>query len=64
MGNFTIEEKQITTHNIKHFNEEYTLEAGEKLTDKSELVEIANKTVPSGYRVKVNVTIQAEVEKL
>ena len=64
MTNFTVEEKHINCYKTVGLSEQYTLEAGDKLTDQADLVEIANKTVPAGYKVLVEVTIHAEVIKL
>ncbi len=61
---FIVDETHTNCYTTVGFSEEYTLEAGDKLTDQADLVAIASKTVPAGYRVKVGVVIRAEVEKL
>jgi len=65
MADFEVEETQRTRYSLKGFSKEYDLEAGGKLSDDATLVAIAGKTVPDGYRVKVDVNITiTEVEKL
>jgi len=65
MPDFNITEVQRTRYELKGFNQEYTLEAGGKLSDDATLIAIAGKTVPTGYRVKVDVNISImEIEKL
>lgn len=63
MPNFTINEETIRT--ITRFSKIITLEAGKKLTDDADLVNIAGKTVPAGYKITVRVNIRAEnIEKI
>lgn len=63
-ADFTVTETQTTEYTIKLFQKLYTLNAGGKLTDYADLVEVANKTIPAGYKVEVGVTIRAKVKKL
>lgn len=65
MADFEITETSILSLNVEGFSKEYRLEAGEKLSDDDTLIAIAGKTVPAGYRVRVNVDVNVlEVEKL
>jgi len=62
MADFPItEQKRYTT---PHFSKIIRLDAGGKLSDDAELLAVAAKTVPSGYKAKVRVDIVALVEKL
>ena len=65
MADFEITEKQVKSYSSAGFNQVYDLEAGGKLSDDATLIAIANKTVPTGYKVKVEVSITImEIEKL
>jgi len=56
MADFTID--TISTKKINGFAKSITLNAGEKLSSDAQLVAIANKTVPAGYKVTATVFIQ------
>lgn len=65
MADFEITETPTVSRSVQGFSKNYTLEAGEKLSDDDTLIAIAGKTVPAGYRVRVNVDVNVlEVEKL
>lgn len=65
MADFQVVEAHHTSYSLPGYSNEYILEAGEKLSNDSSLLTIAGKTVPSGYRVTVNVDIQiTNIEKL
>lgn len=54
----------ITQKKVLPFHKIITLEAGQKLTDIPEILVFAQKTVPAGYRAKVNVLIMINIETL
>lgn len=65
MANFQITETTRTERSIPRLSKEIILEAGQKLSDDTDILAIAQKTVPAGYRITVNVDIIAvKIEKL
>ena len=63
MADFTITETNYTYYNIKPFYKEIELTAGEKLSDDADLVMIASKRIPIGYKAKIVICIDAKIEK-
>jgi hypothetical protein len=58
MANFDSE----TKIRVRPFVKAIELSAGGKLTDDTELVTFAQKTVPTGYKAKANVVINVSLE--
>ena len=58
----TIENK--ITKVVKPLRKMIELEAGGKLADDAELIALAQKTVPAGYKAKVMIMINISVEEI
>jgi len=64
MADFQIEETIYTHYSTKRYNKELVLNPGDKLANDSDLVDIAQRTMPAGYRARVAIHIDATIEKL
>jgi hypothetical protein len=64
MADFAVTKTTYDHYSIDTLDLEYELTAGGKLNDIPQLINIASKTVPTGYKVKVRIHIDADVEKL
>jgi hypothetical protein len=62
MADFTIETTTIKKTPL--FQKWFTLTAGQKLSDNAEVLALAQKTVPKGYKANVHILIEATLEEV
>jgi len=64
MADFQITDTVYHHYTTKSYDKELVLNAGDKLADDAALIHIAQLTMPAGYRARVSIHIDAQIEKL
>lgn len=64
MADHTIITEEKKTISIEPIMKDLIIEAGGKISDDIEIVSIANKTVPAGYRVRASIRMSFSITKI